>query len=485
MKKIFVLTLFVIISATFAMAQDAQYKLIRHTYTVNADGTSDYNFRKEVTLLRNRAFSAFGETFVVYNPAFESVKINEGYTLLKDGTKVPLPENALVEQLPHGCVACARYNGIRELAIVHTALEYDATIVLDYTIHRKSQVVDAKLQLQQICPVERFEIVVNLPKEQTLNVSYSKPVVLYAAPTVEGEGTNAYRLVATNLPQTFIDSYLPAADKLYTIVTISNGQRPTAVAVLSTINGAADVLAELRKDDAIEHIMALRDYVRDNYRTNTIAPALLQYAVPDAQQVWNSGCGTNDDKAALLASLMHQAGFYGVRINEQNHQQVVFRIDGIERSISVADKSKPEMLSVAQEDVKTIEEERELEWNGEELSDGYYRFVLPEEKEFSVKAANLTSVRTAPVQTEKTNQKYNYTVRLPKGYKMIGDEVKISDAVEGIGKVEISVKQSGRKLKINRNIVIERDIITSENYADFLRLMKLWSQYREFYVKAK
>lgn len=485
MKKIFSLLLIVLMAGTFAMAQDAQYKLIRHTFTVNADGTSDYNFRKEVTLLRNRAFSSFGETFVLYNPAFESVKINEGYTLLKDGTKVPLPENALVEQLPHGCVACARYNGIRELAIVHTALEYDATIVLDYTIHRKSQVVDAKLQLQQICPVDRFEIVVNLPKEQTINVSYSKPVVRYAAPSVEGEGTNAYRLVATNLPQTFVDSYLPAADKLYTIVTLSNGQRPDAVAVPSTINGAADVLAELRKDDAIEHIVALRDYVRDNYRTNTIAPALLQYAVPDAQQVWNSGCGTNDDKAALLASLMHQAGFYGVRINEQNHQQVVFRIDGIERSISVADKSKPEMLSVAQEDVKTIEEERELEWNGEELSDGYYRFVLPEEKEFAIKAANLTSVRTAPVQAEKTRQKYDYTVRLPKGCKMIGDEVKLQKKVEGLGEVLVTIKQSGRKLKISRVLTIEKDIIMPKDYESFRALIQVWDSHREIYLKSK
>ena len=97
MKKIFALTLLVIMSATFAMAQDAQYKLIRHTYTVNADGTSDYNFRKELQLLRNRSFSDFGETFVIYNPAFESVKVNEAYTLLKNGTKVPLPENALID----------------------------------------------------------------------------------------------------------------------------------------------------------------------------------------------------------------------------------------------------------------------------------------------------------------------------------------------------------------------------------------------------
>ncbi|MBQ4377187.1 MAG: DUF3857 domain-containing protein [Bacteroidales bacterium] len=486
MKKIFALTLLVIMSATFAMAQDAQYKLIRHTYTVNADGTSDYNFRKELQLLRNRSFSDFGETFVIYNPAFESVKVNEAYTLLKNGTKVPLPENALIDQLPYGCVACARFNGIRELVIVHTALEYDATIVLDYTIHRRSNVLEARLQLQQVCPVDRYEIVVNLPKGQTLNVKYSTPIVHYSAPTVEGEGTNAYRLVATNLPQTFIDSYLPAADKLYNVVTLSNGQRPTAVAMPKTLNGTADLLAELRKDDAVEHIVALRDYVRDNIRTNSVDAALLQYAVPDAQQVWNSGCGTNEEKAALLASLMHQAGFYGVRINDENPQQVVFRIDGLEQAVSVADKSKPTMLAVAQEAVKTISVERDLEWKADELADGFYRFVLPTEPDaFAVSAANLSTEREAPLQASQCDETYNYTVAMPKGYKMLGNAVEVSEAVEGIGKVEIRVKQSGKKLKVNRHLVIERDIITSKNYADFLRLMQLWAQYREFYIKAK
>ena len=164
---------------------------------------------------------------------------------------------------------------------------------------------------------------------------------------------------------------------------------------------------------------------------------------------------------------------------------MVFRIDGIERSISVADKSKPEMLSVAQEDVKTIEEERELEWNGEELSDGYYRFVLPEEKEFAIKAANLTSVRTAPVQAEKTSQKYDYTVRLPKGCKMIGDEVKLQKKVEGLGEVLVTIKQSGRKLKISRVLTIEKDIIMPKDYESFRALIQAWDSHREIYLKSK
>ena len=107
MKKIAI-----IILAAFALnlapcnAQDAVYKLIKHEWTVNADGTSDYHYRHEIQILRNRALTAYadkGETFVVYNPDLESLTINEVYTLRANGSRVDMPQNAFVRQLPSEC----------------------------------------------------------------------------------------------------------------------------------------------------------------------------------------------------------------------------------------------------------------------------------------------------------------------------------------------------------------------------------------------
>src|SRR5574344_326928 len=151
---------------------DARYKLIRQSYTVNADGTIDYNFHKEITILRNRALTAYadkGETFIVYNPSFETLKINSSYTIRKDGSRVETPQNAFVNQLPSNCQNCGRYNGLREMAIVHTGMEYGCTIVLDYTIHRKSTHLFANIQLTQDCPVNKYEITVDVPKGQFLS----------------------------------------------------------------------------------------------------------------------------------------------------------------------------------------------------------------------------------------------------------------------------------------------------------------------------
>ena len=90
------------------MAQDAEYQLIRRTYTVNNDGSLDIRFRKEIKLIRNRAFTAYadkGETFILYNPAIDELTINESYTIRPDGSRVQTPPNAFVDQLPSqsGC----------------------------------------------------------------------------------------------------------------------------------------------------------------------------------------------------------------------------------------------------------------------------------------------------------------------------------------------------------------------------------------------
>ena len=205
MKKIYAIIIWVLALLPLLSAQDAEYRLIRHTYRVNADGSMDYTFRKELKLLRNRSFAAYGETYIPYNPAFETLTIKEAYTIRQDGSRVATPDNAFVPHLPARCLNCARFSGIREMVVVHTALEYDAVSVLEYTIHRNSPVLEASIQLQQDCPVQRFEIIVDLPQSQTLDVRYSTPLEGYNHP-VSLADDHTYHITATNLKPTVIDS---------------------------------------------------------------------------------------------------------------------------------------------------------------------------------------------------------------------------------------------------------------------------------------
>ena len=176
MKKIvFIAAIISIFNFQFSISRaqqpDAVYKLLRYEWTLNADGSSDFHYRHEVQILRNRALVAYadkGETFVVYNPDLEEVTINEVYTRQLDGTRVDMPQNAYIYQLPEECADCGRFNHIRELAMVHTGMELGCVIVVDYTIHRQYNLLFEDIPLQRECPVENMEVVINYPNGMDL-----------------------------------------------------------------------------------------------------------------------------------------------------------------------------------------------------------------------------------------------------------------------------------------------------------------------------
>ena len=482
MKKIFAVLVVICTIAFTINAQDAEYKELRYKFIVNEDGTSDYNVHKEIKLIRLRALSDFGETFVIYNPAFEEVTINDAYTLQADGTKVLPREDAVLHILPSSCTACGRFNNLREMVVVHTGLELGATIVLDYTVHRRTDILDQRIQLQQICPVSHFVLDVSVPQSQTLTVSQSTPI---DGLPFDITATNKLHIEASNLRQTLIDSYMPAPEMMYNIISFNNGRTPQLAPVSDDIADADALLAELKKDSAMAYVTALRDFVRDNIRTNAVSPSLLLYNLAPASQVWQSGCGTPEEKAALLVSLLHRAGFQST-VDLSSPQSVVVSVDNMDYKVSVVGKNAPEAVAVAQEEVKTIAIEKDIEWNATELADGFYRFVIPtEEGAFAINAANLTSMRTAPLKAQQCDEQYDYTVKIPRGYDLVSKDIKESIEVNGVGRVEIDIRQKGRKLKIHRALRVEKDIITADDYADFRRIMQLWSQYRELFVKGK
>ena len=149
-----------------APEKDAVYKLISESYTLNTDGSTEFRKRTELQIFTRMTFDHFGETFITYNPDFQELIINEAYTIRKDGSKVETPENAFNPMLPEGCTKCERLNGIRTMVVTHTALEYDAVIVLDYTIRSKNfffQELLEKVELQEEVPVEKYVVSVTTP----------------------------------------------------------------------------------------------------------------------------------------------------------------------------------------------------------------------------------------------------------------------------------------------------------------------------------
>ena len=464
MKKA-ILTSITLLMAFAAIAQspDAEYNLIRRSYRVNNDGSMDIRFRKEITLLRNRAITAYadkGETFITYNPAFESLTINECYTIDAKGQKVVTPQNAFVLQLPGECTDCGRLNDIREMAIVHTGLEYNCTIVLDYTLRRRSPLLVERFNLSQDCPVKRYEI-------------------RYA---------DGHTDVHNNIAQTVNDPYMPAAKAFD--VEFQLGSKPVYTAETS-LPEAANLLASLKSNGSKEYVAAIRDWVVDYVTLNPVDPARVNYAMTPANEVFSSNCGTAIDKTGLLAAMLNQAGFRATIVDNSLNVfgdkplEVEVTIEGLKYRLSATAKTplltENEKADAAAVAAAPIYIDRELEWKPDTIVENYVRITLPEEKGgLQFDPSRLNASRTSDLQARATTEFYHYTMDLPKGAKLIGGDVEL-EYNRNVGSISIIIKQKGKRLLVTRSLRLRKALITKADYSDFRQLMIDWYGHRQLF----
>lgn len=139
MTKIYTLLLLCLFALTLPVtAREAEFKKIKESWTLQADGTQVYRQSKVLTLYTHTAMNrTYGESFITYDPRYQTLQIHESYTRQKDGNIVKTPANALVEVLPSAAANAPAFNALREMVVVHTGLELGATIYLDYSITTK------------------------------------------------------------------------------------------------------------------------------------------------------------------------------------------------------------------------------------------------------------------------------------------------------------------------------------------------------------
>ena len=111
---------------SFAWAgTEAEYKKLSKSWTLNPDGSQVFHYSMELTIYTHTAMrSAYGETFIVYNPDYQTLKINTSYTKQKDGTIIKTPDNAFVEVLPRSASDAPAYNNLKEMVVNHLSRLY-------------------------------------------------------------------------------------------------------------------------------------------------------------------------------------------------------------------------------------------------------------------------------------------------------------------------------------------------------------------------
>ena len=456
MKKIFTIVLLAGMMMGLS-AQEAEYTLLRHSFTHNADGSFDVQYRKELKLLRPRAFTAYatqdgqGESFILYNPEFMRLTINEAYTLLPDGSKVQTPKNAFIEQLPEFCTKCGPYNKIREMVVVHTALEVGATIVLDYTLHitNKSGYFSKDVPLQYQYPVRRLEI----------------------------KGFDGKDTLLTNVsPKPHMPSmYIPV--KSYNAVY---GNRPSFPEE-NEVAAASDILKKLKKENPMETAKAISNWVGENIHQNDIDNYMLyDYKILPASEVFANSCGTIHDINNLIRVLLNMAGIHTewTQLNGNKTSIPKANFDGMDYMVTSSQFIGVFPIGGAIDEDEYTENkiDKKLEWKPELLADGFARMNLP--SDYSVIRKTLMAYIPTTTLPYKLNistydHTFHYTLELPKGARLLGGEVNLQEKVDGLGEVVVNINQKKRNVEVNIKIQVLPKSIEPKQYDDFRKLVSV------------
>lgn len=300
---------------------DAVYLQLKKEYTLHADGTLDYRYSKKQKLLTYRAIhNLYGETFLVYNPEYQDLKINEAFTIMADGKKVTSPPNAFNEVLPSVAANAPAYNQLREMVVTHTGIERDATINLDYVLHsgkEYSPFLAGNEVFADTEPIEELTVIVRIPQGKTLSFrmfhSDLKPLI-----TVEGSYT-VYTWKQKNIPAIPAEEFQKTGNALYPRLIFSTAENRNVLYQLlvkqpafgfeatgEMKNAIESVLMESREKTDI--ILKLQEKVVNDVVLWPIPMKYTGYRCRPAPVTWNSNGGTLMEKAVLLAALLREAG---------------------------------------------------------------------------------------------------------------------------------------------------------------------------------
>lgn len=319
---IYIVLAFLSIGVLKATETDAVFKKIKKEHIMHTDGSIEYKYYKELQLLSPYAFNRlYGETFVVYNPEYQKLKIHKSYTIMNDGRKVEAPENAFNIVLPRAVTNYSAYNQMEEMVITHTGLDVGCTIYLEYSVISKpgfiKEMMDTEI-LSESVPVEDYEVVITVPTRRALKFE-----LMNSEAKAEDSNDGKYRSYKWSFGKIGQQAYEQAAPTNYTTApTLSFSTFPDIKTALLALNKnkamndklPADLLSKVNswKKDAktkMELALNIQKYIVNNISSKHFPLAWHNFILQTPTQVWNANIGNDLEKTILLSKTLQSAGF--------------------------------------------------------------------------------------------------------------------------------------------------------------------------------
>jgi hypothetical protein len=304
-----------------SVAHDGEFLEIMHTYTLGDDGSITYNYAHRLRLLTSFGFTRqYGESFVIYDPARQTLKIDSSRTRMAGGTIVESPFNAYNEVLPSFAHNAAPWSGMREMVVTHTGLERGAVVHYGYTLTTRSGMypgLSARVLLGDRSPVHRAVVRVRVPKSMTL--AHVLMGHASTAPVRTEDGRMAvYTWTLENIPALAVESHQPPMDMVLPVLFFSTtGMRDIVEHALGG-SGAMDLTAEAARvvdgitakaGSANEKVRALQAHVATTIGSMPADLQFIGFRARPAMQTFASNVGSSLDRAVLLAAMLQHAKY--------------------------------------------------------------------------------------------------------------------------------------------------------------------------------
>lgn len=342
---------FLLLSANHLLAQempsDATFLSVSKEYSLQTDGSWTFRYSHQLQIHTYYAFhNLYGEDFIVYNPAFQALKVNKSVTTMADGKQIPSPDNAYNEILPGFAVNIPAFNHLREMVVTHTGLERGAVIDFDYTLTSAkgySQAMMGNEQLLMNSPVTKLTLKINVPTGARINFEqYNIPV----KPTiVKSGGIVSYTWVLTQLPAALREDFRPREQQNRPgIVFLAMNKSTDVLALFADQEAFKCEITPEPKSKAAEAVagianplvkaLKLQELVANEMNTWRIPLKNTAYALRPIHLIWQSNGGTEAEKAVLLTAMLRSQNIQAepvAVISERYYSEKTFSPELIER----------------------------------------------------------------------------------------------------------------------------------------------------------
>ncbi|MFH1319253.1 MAG: DUF3857 domain-containing protein [Bacteroidota bacterium] len=297
---------------------DAVYINMVKEYRLNQDGSIDFHYSHRLKLLTYYAFHrTYGETFIIYDPQFQQLKINHSVTTMADGKEVPAPGNAFNELLPRFAVNAPAYNHLREMVVTHTALERNAIIDLDYSIISSEDhlpFLSGEEMLSASSPVKQLTVIIRIPEDKELHYQLLNDSII---PEISTENKiRTYEWTFTNIPAR---SHEELQADIETRLIFSTAKEFEETRSFITSQDAFKYEINEQMKEKVEEItgkdktklniaLELQEMVVDEVNYHPVPFEYAGFRCRTPIEVWESNSGNEIEKTVLLISLFKAAG---------------------------------------------------------------------------------------------------------------------------------------------------------------------------------